>query len=299
MRILVTGVSGQVGAALAIRLSATATVIAPRHEEFDLAQPDRLAAGLDTLAPVLIINAAAYTTVDRGEDEPALAERVNAEAPAAMAQWAASRDVPMIQFSTDYVFDGSGNRPWREDDPPHPLSVYGSSKLNGERAVRAAHGDNLIVRTSWVYAAQGRNFLRTVAALARDRTELRIVADQIGAPTSAALIADCVAAMLAGGIGQFRQHCRAAKGIVHLAAAGEASWHVFAQAIVAGLRERHVPLKVTSIAAIRTADYPTRARRPLNSRLDLTRLRDIFGISPPHWPDALRPELDRLAAELR
>ncbi|NJL07673.1 MAG: dTDP-4-dehydrorhamnose reductase [Methylacidiphilales bacterium] len=299
MRVLITGVSGQVGGALRTRLEAFATVIPADRAVLDLGQPEMIPDALDALAPDLIVNPAAYTAVDRAEDESDIALRVNADAPGAMARWAAMRRVPMIHFSTDYVFDGHGTRPWREDDVTGPLSVYGASKLAGEGVVRAAGGAHLIVRTSWVYAASGANFLRTIVRLARERSELRVVADQIGAPTSAAVIADAVAALLRGARGDFAGCFSSASGLVHLAASGETSWHGFAVAIVDGLRERGVPLKVETVTALTTADYPTKAQRPVNSRLDLTRLRAAFGLTPPNWEAALQPELDRLAVDLR
>jgi dTDP-4-dehydrorhamnose reductase len=224
--------------------------------------------------------------------------RVNAKAPGAIARWATARDVPLIHFSTDYVFSGSGERAWREDDTPQPLSVYGATKLAGENEIRGAGGRFLIVRTSWVYAAEGKNFLRTIARLARQRIELRIVADQIGAPTSAALIGSVVSGMLSEGIETLRGLCERAGGLVHLAASGETSWYGFACAIVEGLKARGVTLAVERIVPIATEDYPTKARRPLNSRLDLARLHTVFGIVPPPWQNALSPELDRLAQEL-
>ena len=196
MRTLVTGATGQVGGALVRALAEQVPIVAADRTRLDLARPWEIASVLDQIGPELIINAAAYTAVDRAEDERDLAIRINADAPGAMAQWAASRGVPLIHFSTDYVFDGTGNRPWREDDPTGPLSVYGASKLAGEIAVRAAGGRHLIIRTQWVYAATGANFLRTIARLASERKELRIVADQYGAPTSARLIADVVATMI-------------------------------------------------------------------------------------------------------
>jgi dTDP-4-dehydrorhamnose reductase len=298
MRILVTGVTGQVGSALAARLPASAISLAADRTVLDLAAPQMLAATLDRLAPDLIFNAAAYTAVDKAEDEAELAMCINAEAPGVLARWAAAHDVPFVHFSTDYVFDGSRARAWREDDAPQPLSVYGTTKLAGENEIRGAGGAFLIVRTSWVYAAEGRNFLRTIVRLARERAELRIVADQIGAPTSAALIGDAVTRMLSGGLEALRQRCARAGGLVHLAACGETSWHGFAAAIVEGLKARGVTLAVERIVPIASADYPTKARRPQNSRLDLSRLQSIFGIAPPPWQNALSPELDRLAREL-
>jgi dTDP-4-dehydrorhamnose reductase len=301
MRILVTGVTGQVGGALVAALGSADTVVPADRAALDLGRPADIAAALDRLAPDLIVNPAAYTQVDRAEDERDLAFRVNSEAPGAMASWATRRGVPLIHFSTDYVFDGAGTRPWREDDVARPLSVYGASKLAGENAVRAAGGAHLIIRTSWVYAATGTNFLRTMAQLARERTELRVVADQFGAPTPAGLIAASVAAIIKSGrapIGPpLSARFAAAGGLVHLAAAGETTWHGFASAIVAGLKAQGVPLAVERVVPIATADYPTKAKRPANSRLDLTRLRTQFAIAPPQWEDVLVPELDLLAGK--
>jgi len=298
MRFLVTGVTGQVGGALVEPLRAAGTIVAADRTILDLARPDAIPAALDRIAPDLIINPAAYTAVDRAEDEADLAFRVNGLAPGALARWAAARGVPLVHFSTDYVFDGAGSRPWREDDPTGPLSVYGASKLAGENAVRAAGGPHLVIRTSWVYAAKGANFLRTIARLARERAELRIVADQFGAPTSAALIADAVSRIVAMRGEGLAQRFAAAGGLVHMAASGETSWRGFAATIVDGLKARGVALAAERVTPIATADYPTKARRPANSRLDLTRLKQAFGIETLHWTDALAPELDRLAGEL-
>jgi dTDP-4-dehydrorhamnose reductase len=295
MRIVVTGATGQVGSALNQRLQSHGTIVAVNRTALDLSKPETIADVLDQIAPDLLINAAAYTAVDRAEDEPALADLVNAKAPGVMARWAANRNVPFIHFSTDYVFDGFGEEPWCEDDVPHPLSVYGASKLAGEEQIRAANGSCLIIRTSWVYASEGTNFLRRIAELARTETELRVVADQIGAPTSAALIAEAVATMLSGGPDSLRAQAAKAGGIVHLAASGEASWHLFATEIVGGLRSRGVRLAVERIVPIRTEERPTPAQRPLNSRLNLERLQAVFGITTPHWRVALMPELDQLA----
>jgi len=215
-----------------------------------------------------------------------------------MAQWAANHDVPLIHFSTDYVFGGDGERPWREDDATAPLSVYGRSKLAGEREIAAAGGCSLILRTSWVYAAEGKNFLRTIVRLAREQDELRIVADQIGAPTSARLLADIVARMLARGRDELRARIGQAQGVLHVSAAGEASWQQFASAIVEGLKSRGVRLAVARVVPIRSEDYPTRAQRPRNSRLDLRRLQQVFGIETPSWEQALAPELDQVARAL-
>jgi len=295
MRILITGATGQLGLALASRLQDLGTVIATDRAVLDLSQPNSIPERLDRLAPELIINAAAYTSVDKAEEERELARIVNAEAPGMIAIWAAGRNVPLIHISTDYVFGRGGVRPWREDDPPAPLSAYGASKLAGEEAVRDAGGDTLIVRTSWVYAARGTNFLCTIVRLAQERAELRVVADQIGAPTSAALVADAIAQMLKEGMESFRASAKKSCGLVHVAASGETSWHGFAEAIVTGLRGRDFPIMAEHVVSIRTEDYPTLAKRPVNSRLDLGRLRTVFGIDPAPWQQALAPELDQLA----
>lgn len=298
MRILVTGASGQVGSATAQRLASCATLIVTDRASLDLSKPDAIPAILANIAPELVVNAAAYTAVDRSEEEPALAQRVNAEGPGVMAQWCANHGVSLIHFSSDYVFDGHGTHGWSEDDTPRPLSAYGASKLAGEERIRAAGGRHLIVRTSWIYAARGTNFLRRIAALAKTNNELRIVADQVGAPTSAALIAEILHTMLEPGIAPFREKASRAGGLVHLAASGETSWYEFAKQIVNGLRSRGLSLSVERIVPTRTQDYPLRAQRPLNSRFNLGRLQSVFGITPPHWQDVLNSELDRLVQDL-
>jgi dTDP-4-dehydrorhamnose reductase len=299
MRILLTGTSGQVGGALLPILADKHEVIAPSLGGFDLAEPEKLAPALDRFGSDLIINPAAYTAVDRAEEEPELAFKVNAEAPRVIARWAARHKVPLIHFSTDYVFNGQGDRHLREDSPTGPLSVYGKSKLAGEDAIREAAGSHLIVRTSWVYAARGSNFLRTIARLACEREELKIVADQIGAPTSARVIAAAVAGLISVGRSDLPGRFAEANRIVNIVAAGETSWHGFASSIVEGLRSRRVTLSVKSILPLRTEEYPTKAKRPNNSRLDLARLHEVFGITMPTWQTALEPELDELAHEMR
>jgi dTDP-4-dehydrorhamnose reductase len=298
MRILVIGVSGQVGGALVPRLKSLGTVIPRDRSSLDLAALESIPAVLDRDAPDLIVNAAAYTAVDKAEDEPELAMRINGEAPGVIARWAAQHRVPLIHFSTDYVYDGRAERPWNEDDDTRPLSVYGKSKLAGDQAVRAAGGSFLIFRTSWIYAARGRNFMRTIARLALERQELRVVGDQIGAPTSAALVADGVATIVAGSLDRLRDRAALARGLVHICGGGETSWHGFACAIVEGLKQRGVRLAAEKVTAIRSDEYPLRATRPLNSRLDLTRLKTVFGITSPRWDAALSPELDELAREI-
>lgn len=296
MRILITGASGQVGGAL--RRIVEGDLICPSRAEFDLARPDSLPAALDAMRPELILNPAAYTAVDKAEDEAALADTVNGAAAGAIARWAAAHRVPLVQLSTDYVFDGSGERPWREDDPVAPLSAYGRSKLAGEDAVRAAGGVHLVVRTAWVFAAEGANFMRTMTRLARERDSLRVVADQWGTPTSARSIAEVINAILVQGRADLPAAFARAGGLVHLTNAGSTSWHGFASAIVLGLRARGVAVKAEKVEPIATSDYPTKARRPANSRLDLSRLNSVYGIPPPSWQDALARELDELVPVL-
>jgi len=292
MRILLTGTRGQVGSALKPLLEGHATIIAPPTAEFDLSKPERLTAQLDSLKPDLIINPAAYTAVDRAEDERELAFLVNARGPEAIAKWAATNGVPLVHFSTDYVFNGSGDRAWREDSPTEPLSAYGASKLAGDVAIQAAGGAHLIARTSWVYAATGSNFLRTIARLAGERKELRIVADQTGAPTTARAIAGAVAGIVLPNLTTLHDQLKGRGGVVNLVCAGETSWHGFASAIVDGLRSRGAKLAVETIVPIATADFPTKAVRPGNSRLDLSRLKAQFGVTMPTWQDELARELD-------
>jgi dTDP-4-dehydrorhamnose reductase len=299
MRILLTGTNGQVGGALRPLLEKGGTVIVPSRTEFDLSKPGTLAKALDAFKPGLIINPAAYTAVDRAEDERELAFLVNAEAPAAIATWSARHRVPLVHFSTDYVFDGSDDRPWREDSPTGPLSVYGASKLAGDLAIQAAAGPHLIARTSWVYAASGANFLRTIVRLAGEREELRIVADQVGAPTTASTIANAVSGIVLSNASNPEGFFARNGGVVNLACAGETSWYGFASAIVAGLKSRGVKLAVKTVTPIATADFPTKAKRPGNSRLDLSRLRDRFGVTTPTWQEALSAELDNLVARQR
>jgi dTDP-4-dehydrorhamnose reductase len=300
MRILLTGTSGQVGGALRQPLGQIGEVLTPDRSILDLSRPLSLPPALDELSPDLIINPAAYTAVDLAEDERELAYLVNAEAPGNIARWASKRGVPMVHFSTDYVFNGSGDRPWREDDPTGPLSVYGASKLAGEIAVRDATGSHLIIRTSWVFAARGKNFLTTISRLAIERPALRIVADQIGAPTSARSIAQAVISIISNGASQgpdvnlIKRRFAELDGLLHLSNSGETSWYGFAEAIVDGVRSRGNQLAVTNIEPIDSKDFPTKARRPLNSRLDRTRLETIAGIQMPHWLAALNIELDEL-----
>ncbi len=283
MKILLLGRNGQVGWELQRALAPLGEVVAlDRHGDGescgDLSRPDALADTVRRLAPAAIVNAAAYTAVDKAESEPELAWRINAEAVAALAGEAARSGALLLHYSTDYVFDGSGERPWREEDATGPLSVYGHSKLAGEKAIRDSGCRHLILRTSWVYAARGGNFARTMLRLAAERERLSVIADQAGAPTGAELIADVSAhALRATLAGSGRD------GTYHLAAAGETSWHAYACFVLDEARRLGATLKATEVVPIPTSAYPTPAARPLNSRLDTTRLRTTFGLHLPDW----------------
>lgn len=299
MTVLVLGGNGQVGQELLRAAQRLGPVVATTRsgslpdgspcEQADFAAPDMLPALLDRIQPRVVLNAAAYTAVDRAETDAEAARLANAVAPDIIAAWCAARGVPLVHYSTDYVFDGSGTRPYHEDDPTAPLGVYGATKLAGEQAIRAAGGRHLIFRTAWVYAAHGHNFLRTMLRLGAERDELRVVADQIGTPTPAALIADVtVQALQADG---------QRSGTWHLTATGDTSWHGFADAIFARAVEAGLLAKAPKVLPITTNDYPTPARRPAYSVLDTARLREDFGIALPSWQAGLDAVLATLAAQ--
>jgi len=292
VKILLTGASGQVGGRLRPLLAAAGEVLAPDRESLDLSLPDQLRVFVREAKPALIVNPGAYTAVDQAEDEEALATRVNGTTVGVLAEEAARLGAALIHFSTDYVFDGKGARPYREDDPTAPIGAYGRSKLAGENAVLASGAAALILRTSWVYDAEGKNFLNTMLRLGAERDEFGVVADQIGAPTSADVIARTVMGILRQADGDPAGLLRRKGGLLHLTCGGETSWHGFAEAIFAGARARGAALKVGSVRAITTADYKTKAQRPANSRLDLGRLTERFGLRPPAWQDALGAVLD-------
>ncbi|MBM2882797.1 dTDP-4-dehydrorhamnose reductase [Chromobacterium phragmitis] len=281
-RILITGKNGQVGHELQRALAPLGELVALDREGMDLAKGDAIPALLDALRPDIIVNPAAYTAVDKAESEPELAHAINAVAPGMMAQWAEANDALLVHYSTDYVFKGSGTAPWSEDDAADPQSVYGLSKWQGEQAVREATERHLILRTSWVFGAHGANFLKTMLRLAGERTELKVVADQIGAPTSAALIADTTAQLIRRYLADSE---RGPFGTYHLAAAGETSWHGYAQYLIGQASKLGFPLTLTADAVygIPTEAYPLPAKRPANSRLDCGKLQRDFGINLPTW----------------
>ncbi|MFJ4390408.1 dTDP-4-dehydrorhamnose reductase [Pseudomonas soli] len=281
MKILVCGRHGQVALALQEALRGLGDVQRLGHDGFDMARPGQLRAVLRQMAPDLIINAAAYTAVDQAESETQLAHAINAEAPRVLAEEAARLGAPLIHYSTDYVFDGSKPAPYNEDDAPNPLGVYGRSKLAGEQAIIAVAGEHLILRTSWVYSLHGRNFLLTMQRLLQERPQLKVVNDQIGAPTWAATLAASTRAL----IERWRNGQAGAWGTYHLTAQGETSWFGFAQAIADQLKARGQ--SCAELLPIPSSEYPTPARRPLNSRLDCSRLAREWHVSQPHWHDAL------------
>ena len=284
--ILLLGSNGQVGWELARTLMPLGRVIIPERSQCDLASLDKLSALVNALQPDVIVNAAAYTAVDNAETDANLAMTINARAPGALATAARRHGALLVHYSTDYVFDGTKAGPYLETDTPNPTSVYGTSKLAGEEAIRDAGADHLIFRTSWVYASRGKNFLRTILRLAGEREELRIVADQFGAPTSARLIAEVTALALQR---DFLQRAKGTfeSGTFNLTAAGETSWHGFAGAIVAAARARGVELKCHKVTPITTADYPLPAARPANSRLSGARFSQRYELEMPGWERAM------------
>lgn len=292
MRILLLGANGQVGTELRRSLLPLGEVVAATRsglladgeacEAADLDLPASLSPLVERVAPDVVVNAAAYTAVDKAESEQKAAWRANAEAPAAIAAACKARDALLVHYSTDYVFDGTATNPYREEDPVSPLGVYGKSKLAGEEAIRSSDARHLILRTAWVYAAHGKNFLLTMLRLARERDELRVVADQVGSPTSAALIADTTARILADRSGP------GMTGTRHLTASGQTTWHGFAEAIFAGAVERGLLSRSPRVHAIATADYPTPAKRPAYSVLDSSRLSRELRIQLPPWDEELQ-----------
>lgn len=279
MKILLTGSAGQLGRELVRSLACLGEVVACDRRALDLGDADALRPVLRATKPSVVVNAAGYTAVDRAESEPAAAEAVNGLAPGILAEEAKRCGALLVHYSTDYVFDGAKGAPYTEDDAPAPLSAYGRSKLAGERAIAAVAGRHLILRTGWVFGLHGANFMKTILRLARERDELRVVADQRGAPTWTRHLADATALLLA--------RRDAAEGLFHVAAAGEATWHGYAEAIVATAAAAGLIERAPHVLPIATADYPLPARRPADSRLDCRRLARDCGIALPDWRTGL------------
>ena len=284
MKVLLFGAGGQVGWELQRSLAPLGELIAlDRHSASlcgDLGDLQGLVATVQKVRPDVIVNAAAHTAVDKAESEAALAHTLNALAPGVLAQEAARVGALLVHYSTDYVFDGSGTRPWREDDATGPLSVYGQTKLDGERLIQAACPNHLIFRTSWVYAARGGNFAKTMLRLGQERERLSVIDDQFGAPTGADLLAD----VTAHAIRQVLNRPQDA-GLYHLVAGGETTWNGYAKYVLGQAKKAShaIKIKAVEVAAVATSAFPTPARRPHNSRLDTSRLQATFGLSLPDW----------------
>ena len=294
MRILVTGASGQVATALAegARLRREIDLLALGRPALDLERPIETEAAIIAARPDLVVNAAAYTTVDKAESEPERAFAINRDGAAAVARATATLAIPLIHLSTDYVFDGAKPTPYVETDPTNPLSVYGRSKRDGEESVRATHPASLILRTSWVFSATGQNFVRTMLRLAETRSEISVVADQIGRPTPADDLAEAVLGVAANLLAERAEP--ALRGIFHVGGTGDAiSWAGLAEAIFAERVRRGG--SAVGVRTIGTADYPTPARRPANSRLSTGRITRDYGISPRPWRDAVKDVVAELS----
>jgi dTDP-4-dehydrorhamnose reductase len=274
--ILVIGAHGQLGFELSRLLPAHGEVTALDRSQLDLADADAIRMTLRSQRPALIVNAAAYTAVDKAEQEREVAEAINARAPGILAEEAKKLGALLVHYSTDYVFDGTATAPYTEDAPPNPLSVYGASKLSGERAIAASGCGYLVLRTSWVYGLRGQNFLLTIRRLARERDELHIVADQFGVPNWSRALAETTSTLLGRGVAALRERA----GFYHVSARGSASWFEFARAIVG-------PVDKPRVLPITTAEYPTAARRPAYAVLDNGKLERVFGLTLPDWRESL------------
>jgi len=300
MKILLLGKNGQVGWELQRSLSVLGEVVALDHDSADPCGDFTDLAGLaqtvHRVQPQAIVNAAAHTAVDKAESEPELARTINALAPQVLAQEAATLGAWLVHYSTDYVFDGSGSTPWKEGDAPAPLSVYGRTKLEGEQLIAASGCLHLILRTSWVYGTRGGNFAKTMLRLAAERDTLKVIDDQIGAPTGADLLADVTAYAIRHVLPSTQRSGLTPPGVYHVAAAGETSWHGYARFVLQQAQRLGASLKAgpEQVQAIGTQDYPTPAKRPHNSRLDTTLLQNTFGLSLPHWQQGVARMLNEI-----
>jgi dTDP-4-dehydrorhamnose reductase len=301
MKILLTGKNGQVGFELQRSLAPLGEIIPVDQADCDLSNPEAIRQLVQTVKPDIIVNPAAHTAVDKAESEPALAKAINGIAPGIFGEEAAKLDALVVHYSTDYVFEGSKSGFYTEEDAPNPQSVYGKTKYAGEQALAASGARYLTFRTSWVFGAHGANFAKTMLRLAGEREGMKVVADQFGAPTSAALIADVTAQVL----GQYLHSRRPANadfpqsfpyGLYHLVAGGRTNWHEYAQAVVMAAKAAGRPLKLgpDDIQAITTAEYPLPAPRPANSCLDTTRLRETFRLTLPDWRQGLQHVMTQL-----
>jgi dTDP-4-dehydrorhamnose reductase len=297
-RILLLGANGQVGWELQRSLAPLGELAICTRSDADLAKPEQLQQVVERFQPTVMVNAAAYTAVDKAENDEAAARQINTTSVGLLAELAARHHAWLVHYSTDYVFDGAAERPYVETDVTQPMSVYGQTKLEGEQAITASGCCHFIFRTSWVYAARGNNFAKTMLRLASERDALKVVADQIGAPTSAELIAD-VTALALHRIRHDDALAEHGSGIYHLVAAGEVSWHAYAQHVIAYAQRQGRAFKVAAdgIEAITTADYPTPARRPANSRLNITKLERTFGLHLPPWQTHANRMVQELLSE--
>lgn len=292
-RVLILGAAGQVGTQLRRVFETDHTVVAVDRTIVDLAQPEQIRAVVQRVRPQLILNAAAYTAVDKAESEPDIAMAINAQAPGVLAEEARQIDALLVHYSTDYVFDGTKEQPWTEDDAPNPLNVYGASKLAGEVSIRQIGGRHLTFRTSWVYGASGKNFLATMLRMAPTRSEIKVVCDQWGRPTTSIEIATAtrriVDGIYAGEYGAAQEW----SGLYHMTCTGSTNWFEFARAIFARA-EKKLGMRIPAVAPISSVEYPTPARRPRNSVLSTARLHERFGIQLASWQSALDAEFDVL-----
>lgn len=286
--VLVFGSSGQVGKSLLDLLGEDG--IGFGRFEADFSQPDSVIRVLETIRPRCVINAAAYTQVDHAEKEEHLAIQINAVTPSLIAAYCRDSNIPLIHYSTDYVFEGSGERPWTEEDVPNPVNAYGRSKLKGEELIQKVGGNYIIFRTSWVYDHQGKNFLTTMLRLGKEKMHLKVVNDQFGAPTYAKQLATATLLTLV----TLAQHETFPSGIYHLCHGGETSWYQFTLAIYEHAKSLGLPLMVSQVDPISSNEYPTLAKRPSNSRLDCSKARDTLGVSLPAWQEGLASCMEEL-----